>query len=45
MYLANKVTISLQKIILQREKEHCTIFINAYFKVGFMVRLGAKLGC
>jgi len=25
------VTISLEKIILQREKEHCAIFIRAHF--------------
>jgi len=27
----NEVTISLEKIILRREKEHCAIFICAYF--------------
>jgi len=27
----NEVTISPEKIILQKEKEHCAIFIHAHF--------------
>jgi len=33
----NGVTISPEKIILQREKQHCTIFISAHFMRGFTV--------
>jgi len=35
------VTILPEKIILRREKDHCAIFIRAYFYVGFAV--GVKL--
>jgi len=34
------VTISPEKIILQREKEHCAIFIRARFICGLRLGLG-----
>jgi len=37
----NRVTISPEKIILQREKEHCAIFIPAHFMC--CLRLGLDL--
>jgi len=37
------VTISPEKIVLQREKQHCAIFIRAHIMWGFSV--GAKLRC
>jgi len=39
-----KVTNSPEKIILQREKEHCAIFILTRFIVGLRLRLGLSWG-
>jgi len=41
--ILNRMSISSEKIILQREKKHCTIFICAcrILHVGFPVRVGA----
>jgi len=39
-----RVTISLGKIILQREKEHCAIFICPYFMSGLQLGLGLGVG-
>jgi len=36
--------ISPEKIILQREKEHCTIFIRTHFMWGLRLGLGLGLG-
>jgi len=38
------VTISPEKIILQREKERCAIFIRAHFMWGLQIRLGLSWG-
>jgi len=38
------VTISLEKIILQGEKEHCAIFSSAHFLWGLQLGLGLSWG-
>jgi len=38
------VTISPEKITLQREKEHCAIFIHAHFMWGLQLGLGLSKG-
>jgi len=39
-----EVTISAEKIILQREKEHCAIFIRAHFTWSLRLGLGLSWG-
>jgi len=38
------VTVSLQKLILWKEKEHCAIVIHAYFMWGLLLELGLSWG-
>jgi len=40
----NKVTISLEKIILQGEKEQCAIYICKHFIWGLQLGLGLSWG-
>jgi len=39
-----EVTISPKKLFLQREKEHCAIFIRAHFMWGLRLELGLSWG-